>query len=208
MEHCLICPQKDRRGKVLEFSPFSKCIVWWRRYNAVAQRNQLGYDQDKVPLDKRLLWMAFHNRRRRENSTLPPIAKMLDRKKSREICMDVRYWISEGIVSPTTVPPDSKPLRSESEILATKARGSCGVDPGPVRVTFSPLPMGEWLYGVRKRLVKDRSLMFSTFAMPSFTALAVSRWGGGTDLALIRPRNGSPGAGVLEGIAPSSAKIR
>jgi hypothetical protein len=30
------------------------------------------------------------------------------------------------------LPPDSKALRSESEMLATKARGSCGVDPGPV----------------------------------------------------------------------------
>ncbi len=81
-----------------------------------------------------------------------PNSRDVRTKKVRDVCMDVQYLITGGIVSPTTVPPDSKSLRSESEILARKARGSCGVDPGPVRVTLSMLPMGEWLYGVRKRL--------------------------------------------------------
>ena len=49
--------------------------------------------------------------------------------------------------------------------------------------------------------------MFSTFAMLCFTVLAVR--GGGTDITLMRPTKGSPGAiGVFEGIAPSSAYIR
>ena len=126
--------------------------------------------------------------------------------------MDVRYRISGGFVSDSAliIPPllpHSKELRSESEIFATSARGSCGVDPGPVRlrmVTLSASAMDDWLYGVRKRLVLSRSLMFSTFAMLRFTALTVR--GGGTDLALMRPRKGSPGTtGVIEGIPPSSA---
>ena len=96
--------------------------------------------------------------------------------------MDVQYRIFEfGVVSgsaPSSLPlaPDSKAL---PEIFATNARGSCGVDPGPVvrlrAVTLSASPKGDGLYGVRKRLVFERSSMFSTFAMLSFTALAVSR---------------------------------
>jgi hypothetical protein len=54
--------------------------------------------------------------------------------------MDVRFRISEsgGFVSGSAalsspaLPPDSKARRSESEILATKARGSWGVDSGPL----------------------------------------------------------------------------
>ena len=60
--------------------------------------------------------------------------------------------------------------------FATRARGSCGVDPSPVRlriVTLSASPMGDWLYGVRKRLAPVRSSMFSAFAMLCFTALTV-----------------------------------
>ena len=41
------------------------------------QQNRTGYDQEKVPLRRRLLWMAQPNRRRREDSTLPPIVEML-----------------------------------------------------------------------------------------------------------------------------------
>ena len=80
--------------------------------------------------------------------------------------MDVRYRISGDVVSlPGSAalrlasPPllaDSKTLRSESDIFATRARGSCGVDPGPVRLkiaNFSASSMGDLLYGVRKRLV-------------------------------------------------------
>ena len=53
----------------------------------------------------------------------------------------------------------------------------------------------------------SRSLMFSTFAMLLFTVSTVR--GGGTDLILMRPRNGLPGAtGVVDGSAPSSAYIR
>ena len=80
-----------------------------------------------------------------------------------------------AIASPS-LRPDSKALRSESDILATRARGSCGVDPGPVRLRIVILPsspMGDWLYAVRKRLMLVRSLMSSTFAMVCFTALAV-----------------------------------
>ena len=50
------------------------------------------------------------------------------------------------------------------------------MDPGPVRlriVALSVSPMGDSLYGVRKRLVLVRSLMLSTFAMLRFIALAV-----------------------------------
>jgi hypothetical protein len=63
--------------------------------------------------------------------------------------------------------------------------------------------MGDSLYGVRKILMLSRSLIFSNFAMLRFTALALR--GGGTNLAMMRPKKGSPGAtGVFEGIAPSS----
>ena len=64
--------------------------------------------------------------------------------------------------------------------------------------------MGAWLYCVRKRIAFSRSLMFSTFAMLSFTVLAVR--GGGTDPTLMRPRKESLGeTGVFVGSAPSSA---
>ena len=126
--------------------------------------------------------------------------------------MDVRYRNSGGVISSTAalasppLPSDSKALLSESDIFATSARGTCSVDPGPVPlriVTFSVSSMGDWLYGVRKRQVLSRSLTFSSFAMLRFTALTVR--GGGTDLTLMRPRKGSPGAtGAFEGIAPSS----
>ena len=102
--------------------------------------------------------------------------------------MDVRYRISGDVVSLAgsaalrvagpPLPPDSKTLRSETDILATRAKGSCGVDPGLVRlktITLSASSMGDWLYGERKRLAFVRSLMSSTFAMLRFTALAVSR---------------------------------
>ena len=122
--------------------------------------------------------------------------------------MDVPYRIvsaSAALVSPLRSPV-SKSLRSASDIFATSARGSSGVEPGPVpfrTVTLSASSMGDWLYGVRKSIVLVRSLMSSTFAMLRFTALTVR--GGGTDLALMRPRKGSPGTtGVFKGIAPSS----
>ena len=119
--------------------------------------------------------------------------------------MDVRYC-PVALASPL-LPSDSKALRSESDIFATSAKGSCGVDPGPVplgKITFSASFMGDGLYGVRKRAALSRSLMFSTFAMLHFTTLTVR--GGGTDLALMRPRKRSPVvAGVFEGMAPSSA---
>ena len=126
--------------------------------------------------------------------------------------MDMPYRISGDVVSGSEaleslpLPSDSKALRSESDIFATNAKGSCGVDPGPMPlriVTFSASPMGIWLYGVRK-IVAFVHLMFSTSVMLRFTFFTVR--GGGTDLALTRPRKGSPGVtGVLEGIAPSSA---
>ena len=127
--------------------------------------------------------------------------------------MDVRYRISGVVVSSSAalasslLRPDSKALRSESDIFATRARGSCGVDPGPVPlkiITLSASPIGNSLYDVRKRLVLSSSLMSSSVAMIHFTFSAIR--GGGTDLALIRPRKGSPKvAGVFEGIAPSPA---
>ena len=81
------------------------------------------------------------------------------------------------------------------------------MDPGPVPSTFSVSSIGDWLHGVRKRVVLLRSMMFSTFAMLCFTVLAVR--GGGTDITLMRPTKGSLGAiGVFEGIAPSSAYNR
>ena len=89
--------------------------------------------------------------------------------------LDIRYRVSALLSPPFT--PDSKALRSEFDILATKAKGSCGVDPGPVRlrlITLTALSNGDWLYGVKKRLVLVQSLMFSTFAMVRLTAWAVS----------------------------------
>ena len=124
--------------------------------------------------------------------------------------MDVRYWIvvsGSAALASSPLPSDSKVLRSESDIFATSAKGSCGVDPGPVplrKITVSASPMGDWLYGVRKRLVLSLLLMFSTFIMLRFTAVTVR--GGGTYLAFMRPRKGSPAViGVFEGMAPSSA---
>ena len=57
--------------------------------------------------------------------------------------MDVRYGIFGSAVSGSAalesllLPSDSKALRSESDIFATSARGSCGVDTGrvPLRIT-------------------------------------------------------------------------
>ena len=128
--------------------------------------------------------------------------------------MDIPYRIPGDVASGSaalacpTLPSDSKALRSGSDIFATSASGSCGVVPGPVPlrivVGFSASSMGDLLYDVRKRVVLSRSLMFSDFAMQSFTALTVR--GGGTDLTLMRPRKGSLAVtGVFEGIAPSSA---
>ena len=126
--------------------------------------------------------------------------------------MDVRYC-SVALTSPL-LPSDSKALRSESDIFATSAMGSCGVDPGPIPsiiIILSASSMGDWLYGVRKRLVLSPALMPSTFVMLRFTSLTVRGRGpgsgGGTDLALRRPKKASPRvvAGVFEGIAPSSA---
>ena len=95
--------------------------------------------------------------------------------------MYVRYRISGGALfglalASLPLPSDSKTLRSESDIFATSAKGSCGMDPGPVRLRIEILsasPMDDSLYGVRNRLVLVRSLMSSIFAMQRFTALAV-----------------------------------
>ena len=96
-------------------------------------------------------------------------------------------------------------LRSESVIFATRTKGSSGVDPGRVLLKIVISSKGDSLNGERKRLVFSRSLTFSTFAMLRFIALALRGPGGGTDLALMRPTNGSLGeTGVFEGIAPSS----
>ena len=124
--------------------------------------------------------------------------------------MDIRYWIIVSGSASLASPPlflESKVLCSEFDNFATSTRGSCGVDPGPVPLriaTFSVSSMGDWLRGVRKRVVLSRSLMFSTLAMLRFTVWAVR--GGGTDPTLMLPTKGSPGEiGVFEGIAPSSA---
>ena len=122
--------------------------------------------------------------------------------------MDLRYWtVASGTVALASSLVPSKALRSKSDIFATSAKGSCGVDPGPVplrKIILSASFMGDWLYRVRKRLVLSPPLMLSTFVMQRFT-VSVMR-GGGTEFALIRPRKGSPGVtGDFEGIAPSSA---
>ena len=127
--------------------------------------------------------------------------------------MDVPYRISGDVASGSAglaslpSPSESKALRSESDIFATSARGSCGVDPGPepskiVTFKISASSIGDGLNGVRKIEVLVH-LMFSTAVMVPFTALTVR--GGGTVLTLMRPRKGSPEAiGAFEGIAPSS----
>ena len=64
--------------------------------------------------------------------------------------MDVQYRIFGAVVSSSAsvalasppLPPDSKSLRSESDIFATSARGSSGVDPTSV-VTLSVSSMGD-----------------------------------------------------------------
>ena len=127
--------------------------------------------------------------------------------------MDVPYRIPGGVVPGSAalisspLLPDSKLRLSDSDIVVTSDRGSCAVDPGPVPLTiviFSTSSIGAWLYGVRKRQVLSRSLMFSSFEMLRLTVLAVR--GGGTDPNLIRPRKGLPGeTGVFDGSAPSSA---
>ena len=111
-----------------------------------------------------------------------------------------------AVLASPSLPSDSKALLSESVIFATRAKGSCGVDPGPVPLRIVTSSMDDSLNGERKRRVFSRSSMFSTFAMLRFIALAVRGPGGGTDLALMRPKNGSLGAtGIFEGIAPFSA---
>ena len=96
--------------------------------------------------------------------------------------MDVRYRTSGDIVSGSAalasppLPSDSKALRSESDIFATRASGSYGEDPWPVPlriVTLSASPIGDLLKGVRKIVVHVRSLMFSTFAILRLTVLAL-----------------------------------
>ena len=95
--------------------------------------------------------------------------------------MDARYLISGDVIlasASPSLPPDSKTLRSESDIFATSARASCGVEPGLVRLriaTLSASPMGDWLYGVRKRLmfVGSLKLMSSALAILSFIVLTV-----------------------------------
>ena len=96
--------------------------------------------------------------------------------------MDIRYRNSAAVVSDSVAlasspfPLDSKALRSESNIFATRARGSCGVDPGPIGlriVTMSVSLMDELLYGVRKRLMLVQSMMFSIFAVQFFITLMV-----------------------------------
>ena len=96
--------------------------------------------------------------------------------------MDVRYRIvvsgsESAALANSSFPSDSRALRSETDIFATSARGSSGMDPGPVRLTMiisSASPMGDWLCGVRNRVVVIlRSLMSSTFAMLRFTIWTV-----------------------------------
>ena len=93
--------------------------------------------------------------------------------------MDVRYRIPVSVSAALSSPPlpsDSMALRSESDIFATNAMGSCGVDPGPVRLriaTLSSSAMGDWLYVVRKRLELVQFSMFSAIAMQCFKALTV-----------------------------------
>ena len=101
--------------------------------------------------------------------------------------MDVRYRISEsGVVSDTgtaalSTPPLPLDFKELPNMSTTKARGSCGLDPGPLAtrlraVTLSSSSMGDRLYGVgKRRMFVKRSSMFSAFAMLSFIALAVSR---------------------------------
>ena len=45
------------------------------------EQNQPGYDQGKAPLDQWLLPMAFHGRRSRADSILPPTVEMLMKRK-------------------------------------------------------------------------------------------------------------------------------
>ena len=151
--------------------------------------------------------MAFdHRRRSRAYSILPPTQNDVSTKRKVGDCwMDLPYRTSSDSVLAAIASPPL--LRSESDIVATNARGSSGVDPGSVRlwiVTLTASSKGDWLNGERKRLVFLRSSMFSAFAMLRFTFLAVR--GGATDWTLMRPTKGLLRLpGVCEGTAPSSA---
>ena len=68
--------------------------------------------------------------------------------------MNVRYRIFGGVtvssgsavLASSLLRSDSKALRSESEIFATRAKGSCDLEPGPVQLkigTISASPMGD-----------------------------------------------------------------
>ena len=102
-----------------------------------AQQNQPEYDQGRVLLTNGYFRRHFiivgveqivHFRRD------------VTKRKVGECGMDVQYQISGGIASSSesaalaspSLPSDSKALRSVFDIFATRARGSCGVDPGPV----------------------------------------------------------------------------
>ena len=75
--------------------------------------------------------------------------------------MDVPYRIPGGVVSGSPAfacPPllrDSKSLLSESDSFATSARGSCGVDPGPVPLrivgSFSASSMADLIAKLYKK---------------------------------------------------------
>ena len=84
--------------------------------------------------------MAFHNGLRKADNILTPTVKMLRyEKKNRRprvlnrltISDSVSVVLDSAIASPSLF-PDSKALRSESDIFATGDRGSCGVDPSKI----------------------------------------------------------------------------
>ena len=195
-----------------------KCWVSLHSRNAPFNGGGTMWGRNRISLDTTKGWFLWIDRYFRWYFIIVCIEQIVYFKfpNSRDVIkrrvwkcwMDVQYWIVAVGSAATPFLLDSKALRSESDIFATRARGSCGVDPGrpvPLRIVIiSASSIGVWLYGVRKRVVLSRSLMFSTFAILHFKTLIV--WGADTDFVLIRATKGLPGAtGFFEGRAPSSA---
>jgi hypothetical protein len=127
--------------------------------------------------------------------------------------IDEQYRTRGEGASPSEVSDPSRlPLdvNSESDSFTTRARGVSGVDPGPLPLGGVNLLLfftADRLDGLRKRLVDERSLIFSIFTMHRQTDSNVG--GGAMDVAFTRPKKGfSAVAGIVHVMDPSSVYTR
>lgn len=99
---------------------------------------------------------------------------------------------------------------SSARDLTTSAKGSSGMNPGPVLATIDTRPfssIGDWLEGDRNKLARLGSRMLSTVQRRLFIERGLG--GGGTELDWIRAREDSRGSmGCLDTIPPSSVYTR